>query len=518
MMPLAEPVPMELASHRWLKFTRTHTDSLLFSVGVCTLVVLLFMASSEEFLHWFILPVWLCGVMVSIDAYDWARGRTSLFDPVGVIGAVGLHFFFLSPLLHVAWNYYMSAPMPPLDWRTSLGGMAALNAIGLIVYRACRDVFLHRAPTTATVEWRLNKSKFIFIACIMLVITAFLQGWVYSKFGGILGYMHATTDTDVSDQLQGMGFIFLVSETFPILAMALFAVQARDREALKSWPVLAFALVVFLLLRILFGGLRGSRSTILFALLWASGIVHFYVRPIPRQFVLLGVAFMVMFMYGYGFYKAGGPEGLVAAADPQARAQLTESSGRDLEATILGDLSRSDVQAYILDKLWPPGGSTPADYNYAWGRTYYSATVMLVPRSLWPDRPPLKVLEGTELFYGIGSYKENEVWSSKLYGLAGEAMLNFGPLAIPFAFAIFGLAVSLARRLLLMLPIGDSRLLMYPFLTTLCVLFLTADSDNIVFYLVQHGTVPFLVMLASSIMLRKRTTAWTGRETAAVTS
>lgn len=496
---IAPPIPA-----RWVESTRAHTDSLLISLGLCTFVLAVLVSGSDKLLHWFVLPVWMCGVLVGMDAYDWARGRMSLFDPVGIIGLLGLHFFFLAPLLHISWNYLMDAPVPPSDWRVAMGGMAALNFIGLLVYRACRDVFLRRAPSSQPVEWRLNKRRFLTLMPFMLLLTGALQLWVYARYGGFSGYIEAATAYQYPDRMAGMGVVFLFSETFPILLLMLFAVKAQDRRKWQSWQVLVCVMIAFLVLRILFGGLRGSRSAILFALLWASGILHFYVRPISRQAVLVGAAFMVMFMYIYGFYKAVGTESFKAIGDAEAREDIQESSGRDFQSVLLGDLSRSDIQAFIFDRLWSPRIVTQSDYELGWGRTYLGAAAFFVPESIWPNRPIAKVKEGTEIIFGMNTYNPGEVWSSKIYGLAGETMLNFGPLAVPLAFAFFGLIVSAVRRLLFTLKVGDTRLLIFPYLVTFCALILTADSDNLMVYLVQQGAVPFAVIVMGTLFMRER--------------
>jgi hypothetical protein len=497
--------PAAKAPARWLESTRSHSDSFLFSLAVCSLTLLILLAGSGRLVHWFVLPVWACGVLIGMDAYDWARGRMSLFDPVGIIGLLGLHFFFLAPLLHISWQFLFETPVAPVDWRADMGGMAILNLIGLVIYRWTRNVFVRRAPQTAPVQWRLNKPLFVMLTPFLLLFTGALQVWVYARFGGISGYIEAATDLTDPTRMAGMGIIFLFSETFPILALMLFAVYAKDNPRLQSWQVLVGVMVAFLVLRILFGGLRGSRSAILFALLWAGGILHFYVRPVSRQAVLFGVAFMVVFMYAYGFYKAAGAQSFQAIEDTQARAEIRESSGRDFQSVLLGDLSRADVQAYIFDRVWRPSDVTKSDYQYGWGRTYLGAIALFVPESIWPGRPLHKVKEGTEIIFGMGSYEPGETWSSKIYGLAGETMLNFGVLPVPIAFAIFGLVVSLTRRLLMILTVGDTRLLMYPYLVTFCALVLTADSDNLIVYIVQQGAFPFLLVCISSVFLKQRT-------------
>ncbi len=501
---MTPPQTLTQTPARWLESTRSHGDSFLVSLALCSLTLLVLVAGSGRLVHWFVLPVLACGVLIGMDAYDWARGRMSLFDPVGIIGLTGLHFFFLAPLLHISWQFLMKTPVPPIDWRADMGGMAILNLIGLVIYRWTRDVFVRRAPQTSPVQWRLNKPVFLTLMPFMLLFTGALQMWVYARFGGLSGYIEAATDLTDTTQMAGMGIIFLFSETFPILAIMLFAAYASDKPRWQGWPVLIGVMIAFLVLRILFGGLRGSRSTILFALLWAGGILHFYVRPISRQAVLIGVAFMVMFMYAYGFYKAAGAESFKAIEDTSARTEIRESSGRDFQSVLLGDLSRSDVQAYIFDRVWRPRDVTQSDYEYGWGRTYLGALVLFVPTSIWPNRPVHKVKEGTEIIYGMGTYVPNELWSSRVYGLAGEAMLNFGVLAVPFAFVLFGLAVSLTRRLLMILTVGDTRLLMFPYLITFCAIILTSDSDNLIVYIVQQGAFPFLMICIGSIFLTER--------------
>ena len=69
-------------------------------------------------------------VYVSVDL--------DVFDPIGILGLFGVQLFLLAPLLHVSWDYWLDEVIPPRDWRPWLGGMAALNFVGLLAYRATR--------------------------------------------------------------------------------------------------------------------------------------------------------------------------------------------------------------------------------------------------------------------------------------------------------------------------------------------------------------------------------------------
>jgi hypothetical protein len=213
----------------------------------------------------------------------------------------------------------------------------------------------------------------------------------------------------------------------------------------------------------------------------------------------VGLVGTLLFMYLYGFFKDAGLDAFRAIESASARAELEGRTQRKFDTLILGDLGRSDVQAFVLSRLMESG----RDYQYALGRTYLGTLAILIPSSVWPDRPPTKVQEGTEVQYGNGTYVpygRNRLVSLRVYGLAGETMLNFGPAAIPIAFVVFGCLVEWIRRRTQAWSSRDSRQLLMPFLVNLCFLVLIADSDNILFFVIKSGLAPFaLIFLTSQI-------------------
>lgn len=252
-------------------------------------------------------------------------------------------------------------------------------------------------------------------------------------------------------------------------------------------------MAVFFVVRILFGGLRGSRLNTAVSLFWIAGAVHFILRPLSRRMIAGGVVTLIAFMYAYGFYKDGGD--LTTVFSSAEERQLVGDSGhRSLEGLFLGDLARADVQAYLLYRFT----SDPQDLKYARGRTYLSALASAVPSILIAHKPDSKLREGTWLIWGPGTYVPGVLWSTRIYGIAGEAMINFSPWAVPLAYAVLGLLVARAQVWVRGLQAGDLRLLIAPFVVYLCIWALNGDSDNLVFTAVKDGLVPFLVILASA--------------------
>lgn len=481
-------------------------SSVFIAAYLCILVLIGFILSSDQFLHWFIIPLFVCGVLVGTDAVEWFRGRMDIFDPVGILGLIGVHFFFLAPLLHVSWDYWMSDVAPPPDWRDWLGGMAILNAAGLLAYRFSRNVVTYitkrqknvRGASNKTV-WRIDWAIFRPLIIGAMVVSVVLQAYVYARYGGIMGYIDAVTSHVYGEQsaFENTGWLFTFSETFPLLALMAYAVYTKMKGETKSWRLLAFIMLVYFVFQIFFGGLRGSRSNIVWAMFWGIGIVHYWMRPIPKKFVIAGCIFLIVIMYFYGFYKGAGLDSLEILNGGTSQAALEQETDRGMASTLLGDLGRSDVQAYLLYRLSSPY----SDYQYSLGRSYVAALALFIPRSVWADRPPLVSMEGTQAQFGMGSYIPGVWESSKVYGLAGEAMLNFGPFAIPFAYFLLGLFVSWVRQFMVSLDPGDSRLLLFPFLVNTCFIILVGDLDNILFDFIKGITMPLLVIFLSSSKL-----------------
>lgn len=472
------------------KEERISAVSLAFSVYICTLITIGFLYSSERFHHWFILPVLMCGILITVDAVDWLRGRREIFDPIGIVGVIGFHFFFLAPILHVHWDHWIRWVSHPPDWRPWLGGMAVLNFLGLWLYGVARRRYFSRALAVQPgVTWKVNKTRLLSALAVALLVSAVVEIVILYLYGGIHGYI-TVFEEERRSAFVGLGWLFAIADLFPIWLMMVYVLLARDRRPLSNWPALLLSLGTFVALQFFIGGLRGSRSNVLWAVFWAVGVVHLWVRRLPRVMLFVGLILFFMFMYFYGFYKDIGREAIATLGSPEFRLMLEQRSGRTLQAVVLGDLGRSDVQAFLLYRLW----GDRDEYDYAWGRTYLGAVALLIPRAVWPDRPSTKVMEGTEALYGAGSYVPGIREASNVYGLAGETMLNFGPLAVPFAFIPLGVLVAHIKRLFLQWRRDDARWFLAPLFIALCFIVLIGDSDNILVFIVTDVALPLLIL------------------------
>jgi hypothetical protein len=465
--------------------------SSLISVGVA----LGFVAGQIRILHWFLIPLTLCGCLIGTDMVKWIGNRVDLYDATGLIALLGYHFFFIAPLLMVTWEYRMRYLRDqPQDYREWLGAMAIINLAGLLLYKyAIRHVLAARAKKAYLLapRWQVVPGRFWVLWMLFLILSCGAQLWIFVAFGGVRGYI-ATYSQWLSghDMFQGWALLFAVAESLPVLLTMGLAVYWRKNHT-HGWAVTVSVLVLTCLI-LLTSGLRGSRSNVIWSLFWVLGIIHFYVKRLPRVVGPIALCLLYGFVSFYAAYKQHGGQLLEQVASTGDYSPVSGSA--EGPATVLvGDFSRCDVQAYLLYKLVSENA-----FQYAHGASYLGALTMVIPRSLWPDRPPTVAKWTTDAEYGEGAYQANAIQSSRVYGIAGEGMLNFGPAGILIAYVALGFLTAMLQSLILRLMPGDTRWLIAPFFINLLFLLLLNDSDNAVFYLIKYGLMPISLVLLSS--------------------
>lgn len=458
--------------------------------AICVAVVtFIFVLWNRSVVHWFLIPLMACGILSGVDIVRYCRGQLDLFDPKTIISCLAFYGFFIAPLLNVAWDSYGVGDLILWgDWRPWLGAMSGLNAAGLVAYRLASNWAFAKTRDSAT-QWEIDSKKFYpafaFALCSSIAgATMFI--W---QFNGIPGIIEAYENNQ--EAFIGKGWLLVFAWPLAVISFIIMIFTLADRRR-KQRNLLTTAMILvsvtgighFLLL-----GWYGSRSSTIWALFWMAGIIHYRFRKLPSKAMAFGVIFLIAFMYFYGFYKEGKRASLQVLRSPS---MWFEPAGyqRDFKYLLLGDLARADSNASILHNLV----MDPSDYDYRWGLTYAAAFTILIPRNFWPDRPEVRVDAGTEALWGKG----NSVRSSRLYGLGGEALLNFGPWGVAPIFAIYGVILGWYRRKLNSWDRLDARMFLAPFLTSIIVRALVYDSDNLVFAAVVEGTLVMTAIFAAS--------------------
>jgi len=473
-------------------------NATLFNIAVTCV----FIALDHRFLHWFILPATVCGAVCLSSLMSAVRQEQLFTDPLLLVSVLGYHNTYLAPMLQVYWDYRIIAlPIQPDDFRPWLGRVACINIVGIAIF-ICIFSRVVNGSASAKLQriWVIDRSRLVLFGLLAILASVAMQAYVYSDFGGVSGYV----DKYLYDReaWNNKGALLVIAESAPLMMVLILGClqQKRIRRGRirgTSWPLLIVCGFVFLMLQMVFGGLRGSRSNIVVNCFFAAGIVHQVFRPLSKRLViLLGIA-AVVFSYYYVFFKDFGYAGVNAAVSLSGRESLLSVSGRSKENVLIADFSRSDVQAFIVQEL-----ESGPNVDLAMGRTYIGTLSLLVPRIIWPERPPTKLKWTTELENGPGSYGHGAYRSSRMYGQLGEAMLNFGYLGVPASFALMGFVFGKLSILSRELWMTDARRMLLPGMVITSVCMVIQDSDNVLYFIVQYLVIPWTVIWICTIRYR----------------
>jgi hypothetical protein len=450
------------------------------------------MTISRSVVHWFLIPLIACGTLCGVDIIRWVRGRLDLFDPKATIGFLSFYGCFVTPILHVVWDRFgvNNDLLLGGDWRVWLGAMAALNSVSFLAYRTFHN-YVFNYTTRCTTIWKIDKKRFHFFFSLALVCSVAGVYAFFSRLDGIPGMMKSFEEN--LQAYTGKGWLLVFGWPLSVLSFIIIVYLWTNHELSRRPTSIGILLVcAFGMSQFVLMGWYGSRSATIWAMFWMAGIVHYRFDRLSRKVVAAGLVFLIAFMYFYGFYKDQGRIGFGVIESPSAWMQPTGS--RDIKLLLLDDLARADVNAYMLYNLI----EFPNDYDYRWGLTYAGAPSFLVPRSLWPNRPNYKVDAGTEATLGKSSIYD----SPRVYGLAGEALLNFGPWGVVPLFGIYGACLGWYRRKLTSWDISDARLFLAPLVTIMFVAAFISDSDNVLFLFVVDGSLITAAFLASIKKIR----------------
>lgn len=468
-------------------------NRLLMALGMVTLVVVIFSVLAPEKLGWHVFPIGVCGVLTTHELLSNLARRGSVAAGI-LVDVLAVHLLFAAPLLHMWWDFYMSFVVAPEDWKPWLGYMAVLNAVSFLGFsmarHAARSIAMDRPNFLA-----LRSHRIVIVGGLFFLVALALQTFVYMQFGGVSGYVSAFTDEP--EMFSGWGWVFAVSEVGPVILGWAVIVRWRLKGAKVSEPLFVLFMMTLVLMIAYFGGLKGSRNHYVWEVFWVAGLFAVWIRPPSRLLMAGSAVFLMLFMMGYSYFKEYGSNIGDIIQNPALASDSWRYGGRVFEGVVLGDFSRADVQAFELYKLSQPG----SEYQPAFGMTYVAAFGQVVPKFLIGERPAAKAYYGTWLLFGKGAADSGFV-ASNIYGLAGEALLNFGIIGVPIVYLLFGAFVGRTEKFFNGLQPDDARWLFFPFVVILLGWTLVSDIDNVLVFLLKYGTIPFAIFFVCSSWYR----------------
>lgn len=432
-------------------------------------------------------------------------------DPFRPRSVAAAFLYFFLPI--TAWAFLIKGNSPeslppPLDWEGSLKSLLIVYTIGTLGYRLAMTQSPSRESRSLTGEPQGNCAPLLIETSYALECAARKLAWlalgslcvyglVVLRAGGLNAYLGSILDRATRVQtLEGMGFLLVLAEAWPMLFTLSLACRRLSTGQAVSWRFVLYLAIIFALLQFGVGGLRGSRANTIWPFIIVLGIVHCAMHRVSRVAMVIAGTVATLFAFVYGIYKASGVDVVLGMTSTAGRQLAVEASGRGGDVVFFEDLGRLGIQTVVLDALASP---THAALNPPFGLpSYVGDLIFLLPSGARPKGTELwsKSEYGTELLYG-GNSLATGTESTRIYGLVGEAMLNWGLIALPIAFIFFGLLVKwLDRFYATALASGllENRLVAGSFGAVVIVVFVQ-DLDNVAWFAIKYLVPVFIAFI-----------------------
>lgn len=376
---------------------------------------------------WILLSVlfYVCAVF-AVGTYAFAVRRASVFEPIGQY----LLFvtLFSLPLPIRAWmTMEIEGNVSPYlpEFAPYLPVSLVLTALSLPVFAAgYYSRFARRlgewVPLLAQRNLRGTRAGMLMLVVLSCVLIYLLT----EEVGGLMAFLllgYKSTEATFGRGYLAVGFPWLVVATVALLDR--YAVGRQKMDLLVFGVLLLVNLGMFLV--------TGNRAMIIYLAIVLGVFVHFRIRHLSLR-MLLPVAIA-------GFIALN-VVGLLRGSDYES---LGDFIGKTSSwAKVVG--SRGEGIFYTLTigefvvpfETLPQAVRTVGITERPWmGWSYLRAPVYLIPKVVFPDRPPGLSNWYMEKFYG-GGYGLNE---GRQFFFLAEGYLNFGPLGVLLVAAAWGI-------------------------------------------------------------------------------
>ena len=315
---------------------------------------------------------------------------------------------------------------------------------------------------------KISSSVWIFI-----LIGTIFQIILYQRVGWFDGYLGIKSL--INNPLSGFGPMVIIAEITPLILAPIIFPKLKKYKA--GWFIVIF---LSILLLILFGAFRGSRSSFLFRFIVMIGYAYDIGIKFPKKLIISIT--LVVYLY------------LITIIS------FTNNPINSITKNILiTDLTRLDTQAILIERV-------DKNKEFDYGNTYfYSLKRTLIPTFVLnyfdsEKGESLKTVVGTESIMGRAATTRG-YRNSYVYGIVGEGLLNFPKFLVIIPVLIFTYICYLINKWRTKLTsvngydlIVKNNLIIIPF-----VIFMS-DLDNVIFFFLKNV---LLIILIEKICVKK---------------
>ncbi|WP_169719272.1 O-antigen polymerase [Algoriphagus mannitolivorans] len=252
---------------------------------------------------------------------------------------------------------------------------------------------------------------------VLSLIPILAQFYLINSIGDFSSFISSINSRVVS--WQSFGVAILLIKVINVLNYLYFII------IIKFHPINKRNIYLYLVHLIIFIGislLSGSRSTLLWNFVFMLMFYNFSIKKVSLRWATIGSICILITASFIGFIRSSGIK--------------YENNTFSIQKNVDQKLEFSNFSYGIvpLEKLFEK--NVISDPEYGW--TYITAITNLVPRSIWPDKPPSGGVIITEKYFD----NRYDGYSYFTTGVISEAIINFGFL-FGIVFGLFQMSVLL---------------------------------------------------------------------------
>jgi oligosaccharide repeat unit polymerase len=298
-----------------------------------------------------------------------------------------------------------------------VGGLLSLVPYALFVVCMFTAGKYHlRAPVRPIARWAVSFSEGGLYA-VLVIAVAGLFGF-FIQFPQLLesANKNSIATTDIADYNSGGIWRSMIELAYVV---SLCAMLNASRPAVRRRNLALAAVSAFLWLS--FCVLSDQRGLVIFSVVTLLLAYARFIGPVPRRVItIIGIA-LVCAVIGKTVLR-------LQAESDGAQADAALVAANFIGQNLIENGKTASIVKAVPDKL-----------AFQFGKTYLDAVLILIPRSLYPDKTTVN----------LDTVIGNKVFECDAFGACGippgfvaESYLNFGPLGVMVCAALYGLLIG----------------------------------------------------------------------------
>lgn len=281
------------------------------------------------------------------------------------------------------------------------------------------------------IEWRTNRVKIVLPILVAIGYGSFIL--LMNRNGGIIAFI-LNIQTFRNTGLIGQGFLIYPATGLLRMCFLIYLIEAKKNLKRKKQKFKVFAMLLICTFPTIF---LGFRSTILCIFLELIAVYHTFIHKIKIRNMVLFFLFALLFFIVYGFARE-----LTTPSDLRG---LSNHSWVELLFNSMLRVRGGEIFGVVIRQL-----NLTRDFQFGY-RTIVEALTIIIPHSIWPNKPVAKSILFSETFFGLNGGVSPTILA--------ELYWDFGIFGVTIGMLFFGLLMSLVTNSILAQKTNPSILL-----------------------------------------------------------